>query len=86
MKDGMDFVEGSYCVEDGGWHVFIIRKASLERAQISPVQWQSGVTGIVIRVPLATCLNKPIVQRFLSEWLGVEVWQEVQGPDSIQLR
>lgn len=86
MKDEMDFVEGSYRLQDGEWQVFIVSKAPLERPEMTPCHWASGVAGIVIRLPLFVRLNKQVVEQMMSEWLGVKEWQEVRGPDSMQLR
>ena len=86
MQDDMEFVEGSYRMHGEDWKVFIIRKVAIEIVEIKSSQWSSGVSGLVIRLPRAVQLNKMVVEEILSKWLGVDEWNEVHGPDSMQLR
>lgn len=50
------------------------------------VSWASGATGVNVIVADDAKLNREIVLATLSEALGVTEWQEVHGPDSMQLR
>jgi len=86
MDTDNSFVEGSYRVEDGAWQVFIVSKRDVTEAAINPSTWDSGVTGVVIKLPRGTCLDKALVQRLLSDHLDVARWDEVRGPDSMSLR
>ena len=86
MDDDVEFVEGSYRLQDGDWHVFIISKRPVERVEIKSSQWASGVSGLFIRIPLSMKLNKQVVEQLMSEQLKVGAWHEVRGPDSMQLR
>jgi hypothetical protein len=88
MEDDMDFVEGTYRLLGGDWQVVIFsRRPSVEKLEISTKgHWASGVTGVSVRFPKAEKLNKAAVMRILSEELGMTEWQEVHGPDSMQLR
>jgi hypothetical protein len=86
MEDGMAFVEGCYRLPNGSWQVFIVGKAPVARMEIKPCRWSSGVTGVVIRFPRSVRLNKHLVEQAIGEWLGVDEWRAVRGPDSIQLR
>jgi hypothetical protein len=89
MEDDMDFVEGCYRLSGKPWEVFIFSKER-ERKLAEPShqfgKWESGVTGIELRVPYDTKLNKSVVQDLLSAALGVSEWHEVRGPDSMKLR
>jgi hypothetical protein len=88
MEDDMDFVEGTYRLPGREWQVFIFGPdASASRPEVSACgKWQSGVTGVFVKCPPALRLNKGVVLAILSEALGVTQWEEVRGPDSIQLR
>lgn len=84
----MNFVEGTYRIEQGEWKVFIFLAKSDEVRQLQwePSTWESGVSGVVFRAPFHKRLNKDSVKRSLSDALGVDWWSEVSGPDSMQLR
>ena len=86
MDADNSFVEGSYCVGDGVWQVFIVSNRDVTEAIIKPSAWDSGVTGVVIKLPRGTCLDKALVERLLSDRLDVTRWAEVRGPDSMSLR
>lgn len=86
MDTDNSFVEGSYRVGDGAWQVFIVSKRDVTDTVIKPSTWDSGVTGIVIKLPRGTCLDKALVERLLSDCLDVAQWVEVRGPDSMSLR
>ncbi|MFO0966311.1 MAG: hypothetical protein U0793_12110 [Gemmataceae bacterium] len=86
MKDDMDFVEGTYRIGDDEWHVVIASKAPITEVQVSKSEWESGVKGTVIRLPRCARLNKKTLEEIMSRWFGVKTWQEVRGPDSMQLR
>ena len=86
MDTDNSFVEGSYRVGEGAWQVFIASKRDVTEADIKPSTWDSGVTGVVIKLPRGACLDKALVERLLSDRLDVAQWVEVRGPDSISLR
>jgi hypothetical protein len=66
--------------------VFIASKRPVVAAQVRPTRWESGVSGVVVAVPIGTRLDRTAVKRLLGEALGVSEWIEVRGPDSMQLR
>lgn len=89
MRDEMTFVEGTYRLPEREWQVFIfgpgygVKKPVI----ITNGQWESGITGVHVQWPDSGWkLNKDVVLQILSKTLGVDEWQEVRGPDSIQLR
>lgn len=86
MEDDMSFVEGTFRTEDGVWQVFIFRKDPIEQREVTSGHWESGVTGVFIRLPASARLNKQTVERVMSEQFSVDEWNEVRGPDSMQLR
>jgi hypothetical protein len=88
MGDDMPFVEGCYRLEDGVWHVFTCFKSRghCEVGVRTNVSWASGVTGVNVIVADNAKLNRGIVLATLSRTLSVTEWQEVRGPDSMQLR
>jgi hypothetical protein len=88
MDDDMDFVEGTYRLSPGDWNVFIFlsSKRDVEQAEWKYCTWDSGVSGIVFRVPPTMTLNMASVEELMSRALGVESWRRVRGPDSMVLR
>lgn len=88
LHDDMEFLEGTYRLPDKDWQVFVV--SAFDRAfhevQVVPQQWQSGVTGMLLRIPISDKINAMTVEKVLSERLGVSKWARVQGPDSMQLR
>jgi hypothetical protein len=86
MDDDMSFVEGTYCLGAGDWQVCIFSKRAVEQPAWRRCTWESGVSGIVVHVPCAFRLNMASVEGLLSQALNVEVWERVQGPDSMRLR
>jgi hypothetical protein len=86
MEDEMDFVEGTYRLPGNEWQVFIFSPATVTEMQVTHGTWDSGVTGVFIRFPEFSSLDKQIVERILGDALGVQCWTEVRGPDSMQLR
>jgi hypothetical protein len=86
MDPGLTFAEGAYRVGDGPWHVFVASKRDVPEPALAESTWDSGATGIVLRVPRTADLNKALVERLLGERLGVAAWVEVRGPDSMALR
>lgn len=84
----MDFVEGTYRHPRREWQVFIFTPDACATQPVarSEVKWKSGVTGIHVMWPSGIPLNKDAVLRLLSEQLGVDEWEEIRGPDSMQLR
>lgn len=86
MGDDMAFSEGSYRIGGGEWCVVIFSKRTVESPCWKTGSWDSGVTGIVVHVPLKMWLNAVSIESLLSDILGVGVWERVKGPDSMQLR
>lgn len=88
MEDHMSFVEGTYRLSERGWQVFIFGPDSRVTKPVVRTEghWESGVTGVHVAWPPTAQLNKDVVLRLLFEYLGVTEWEEVRGPDSIQLR
>lgn len=88
MEDNMSFVEGTYRLPERDWQVLIFGRDSRVSQPVvrTDGRWESGVTGIHVKWPPAAPLNKGVVLRLLSEQLGVTEWEEVHGPDSMQLR
>jgi hypothetical protein len=88
MNDDMSFVEGTYRLPGGEWQVVIVSAfdRDVSAPQVVPQQWESGVSGVYVRVPRTEQINAMTVERILSEALGVTAWERVRGPDSLQLR
>jgi hypothetical protein len=86
MENDMSFVEGCYRLPGRPWEVFIFSKREIAQPEHRFGKWDSGVTGINVLVPVATTLNKSVVEEMLSSALGVAEWREVKGPDSIVIR
>jgi hypothetical protein len=86
MDDDMDFVEGTYRLDGGEWQVFIFSKCPVQQPIWKPWPWESGVSGIVLHVPLTAVLNMASVEKLLTQALGVRTWERARGPDSMQIR
>jgi len=88
MDDDMDFVEGTYRLPGGQWQVVIVSafNRDVPEPQVSPQRWESGVSGVFVRIPRTEKINAATVERVLSAALGVSEWVRVRGPDSMQLR
>ena len=86
MDADNSFTEGSFRVGDGRWQVFIVSKRDVPEVTIKPSTWDSGVTGVVIKLPRESCLDKRLVERLLSRHFNVFEWVEARGPDSMSLR
>src|SRR5688500_18251622 len=88
MSDNMPFVEGTYRLPGRDWEVVIFGPDDTvgEPVVITTGHWESGVTGTFVKWPPSRRLNKSVVLSVLSNTLGVTQWEEVQGPDSMQLR
>ena len=84
----MEFVEGAYRLPGGDWQVVIVlaRDWDVPEPQVVPQRWESGVSGVVVRLPRAERVNAATVERVLSMAFGVSEWVRVRGPDSMQLR
>jgi hypothetical protein len=88
MDDDMEFVEGTYRLPGGDWQVVIVSAfdRDVPEPQVVPQRWESGVSGVFVRLPRAERINAATVERVLSEALGVSEWVRVRGPDSMRLR
>ena len=88
MGDDMTFVEGAYRLPGGEWEVVIVSAVGrgMTEPQVVPQRWESGVSGVVVRLPRGERINAATVERVLSQALGVSEWVRVRGPDSMQLR
>jgi hypothetical protein len=86
MGDDMDFVEGTYRLPGGEWQVVIVSRYDVQEPEVVPQQWESGVSGVLIRFPRSGRLDRAAVERVLSTSLGVWDWDAVRGPDSMKLR
>jgi hypothetical protein len=86
MEQEMDFVEGTYRLSGKEWQVFIFSPGTVTEMDIEHCKWESGVTGVFVRFPETSRMNRQIVERVLGQALGVQKWIEVRGPDSMQLR
>ena len=86
MEDDMEFVEGSYRLPGRAWQVVIVSRHEVVEPEAVPQQWESGVSGMVVRLPQSVRLDRAAVERVLSAALGVWKWVVVSGPDSMQLR
>jgi hypothetical protein len=88
MDDDMEFVEGMYRLPGGDWQVVIVSAfdRDVPEPQVDRQQWESGMSGVFVRLPRADRINAATVERVLSAALGVSEWVWVRGPDSMQLR
>ncbi len=86
MEEDMSFIEGTFRVDGGDWQVIIANKEPIPEITCTPTEWESGVCGVVVRVPEQIVLNANVVERILSEWFHVDMWKQVRGPDSMALR
>jgi hypothetical protein len=88
MDDDMEFVEGTFRLPAGEWQVVIVSAfdRDVPEPQVVPQRWDSGVSGVFVRLPRAERINAATVERVLSEALGVSEWVRVRGPDSMALR
>ena len=88
INDDMGFVEGAYRLPGGDWQVVIVSafERDVPEPQVVPQQWESGVSGVFVRIPRTERISAATVERVLSRALGVSEWVRVRGPDSMQLR
>ncbi len=88
MNDDMEFVEGTYRLPGEDWQVVIVLAfdRNVPEPQVDRQQWESGVSGVLVRLPRAERINAATIERVLSAALGVSEWVRVRGPDSMQLR
>lgn len=88
MNDEMSFVEGTYRLPGRDWQVVIVsgNERDVPSVQVEQTLWDSGVTGVVLRIPRAERINADKVEQILSDALGVTNWTRVRGPDSMGLR
>ena len=86
MGPDMDFVEGSYRLSGNDWQVFVFNRGDVPEPVVKQGRFDSGVTGISVRLPTTMALNQTVVEMFLSQICEVDNWTEVCGPDSMTLR
>jgi hypothetical protein len=86
MEEDMDFVEGTFRLPGGEWQVVIVSKGSVPSPEVKPTTWASGVSGVFVTFPDELNLDKSAVEDLLGRAFGVSQWDEVRGPDSMQLR
>jgi hypothetical protein len=88
MDEDMSFVEGSFRLEGGEWHVFVFlgNRERFRKTRFRRTIWDSGVSGIVYELPLEQPHNKMSVEQLLCQAVGAVSWTEVRGPDSMNLR
>lgn len=88
MDDDMEFVEGTYQLPGGDWQVFIVSAFDRDahEPQVERQQWESGVSGVFVRLPRAVRINAVTVEQVLSAALDMSQWIRVRGPDSMQFR
>jgi hypothetical protein len=90
MDEDNQYVEGTYRLPGRFWEVLIVRKVDVpalqHRPNQPPIEWESGITGIIIDVPREDKLNREYVRNALTIAFGYTDWVEVRGPDSMVLR
>lgn len=86
MEADMSFVEGAFRLPGGAWQVVIVARGSVPTPQIEATVWPSGVSGVFVTFPGGRKLDKSAVEELLGRTFGVPQWDEVRGPDSMQLR
>jgi hypothetical protein len=90
LEDDNGYIEGTYRLPGEFWQVLIMRKADVPRLRHRPsqppVEWASGITGVVFDVPRAAKLDREYVFLAMTEAFGWREWVEVAGPDSMRLR
>lgn len=88
LDEDMSFVEGTFRLAGGEWQVFIVRglDRDVPEPEVVPQRWESGVSGLVVRIPRTELINAETVERVLSRALGGTRWRRVRGPDSMSLR
>ncbi|MDG2388068.1 MAG: hypothetical protein P8M30_01995 [Planctomycetaceae bacterium] len=87
MEENMDFIEGAYRLPGGVWEVFVTKTWHVTQLEIKPATWENGSTGIIIQFPLEErSLNKNSIEELMSDYFDIQIWKEVSGPDSMQLR
>lgn len=86
MKDDMPFVQGTFRRPGSFLQVAIFAKNDVPSLRYRPYQWESGITGVVFRVPRTLKLNREYAGWAMSRAFGYREWVEVAGPDSIVLR
>jgi hypothetical protein len=89
IEDNVDcpVFEGCYRVPPADWRVFYFTKWWQEGPEaLVDATFCSGAKGVNVKYPKDSILNKIVIQKTLSKLLGVSEWQEVRGPDSLQLK
>jgi hypothetical protein len=88
-EEGVTVVEGCYRIEGGNWQVYIFAKEGWSRSVphiTREAVFSSDISGVSGVVPDSVVLNKKTVMRIMAEAVGVDVWSEVFGPDSLILK
>jgi hypothetical protein len=79
--------EGCYRVLPEDWKVFYFTKWwQGTPGIIKDATFSSGIKGVNVNYGKDEVLNKQSIKKVLSEVLGVSEWEEVRGPDSLQLK
>ena len=86
MDGDMSFVEGTFRLPGGEWQVVIVSRDSVSSPEARSTTWESGVTGLFVKFPRELALDKSVVEAILGRAFGIDGWDEVRGPDSMQLR
>jgi hypothetical protein len=90
LEGDEDYIEGTYRLPGKFWQVMVWRKADFLdlrfRPNQPPLEWESGITGVVFDVPRTAKLNRPYIFWAMTEAFGYRDWVEVAGPDSMVLR
>jgi len=86
--EDVNCLEGCYRLPPGEWKVFWFNNDEpMGRARcIVDAGFQSGVIGLVVEYNDRRRLSKAVAKRAMSEILKVSEWEEVRGPDSLQMK
>lgn len=89
-NEAAKWVEGTYRLPGCFWEVMVFRKSDVAELQFRvsepPLEWPSGITGVIFDVPRRASLNRTLIKRGLEMAFEQSGWCEVSGPDSMVLR
>ena len=92
MTRGQHHVEGCFRLSGEEWRVFHFTHWHQGALWMwKPIErpsavFQSGVSGVDAVYPMSVILNKKTSMDLLSSILGGVFWDEVRGPDSIEIK